>query len=85
MNININNENILEVIQEKIAHILNISIFEVHEISDIDLETIKLSIDSVIDQYSHSFADRQMHHNKIYNSLTEATKREIIDLIKKIK
>ncbi len=85
MNIQVDKEDILGVVQEKIAHILNISIFDVYEISDIDLEMIESSIHNMINRYSHSFAQRQKDHDEIYNLLTDDAYEDVQKLLKEEK
>ncbi len=77
--ITINREKLLSEMQNEIATILDISIFEVEEISDIDLQMIESSIESIIRNYSHSFAHRQKENQQKYNMLKDNIYKELFN------
>ncbi len=73
----INKEKLHYDIQTEIAKILNISFFDVEEISDIDLDMIIGSIDGMIINYTNALANRQLQNEAIYDKMIPSAYEEI--------
>ena len=73
----INRENLLYDIQDEIARILDISFFDVEEISDADLDMITGGIHSMVRNYTHTLANRQLQHEAFYEKMIPSAQEEI--------
>ena len=72
-------------IQDEVARILNISFFDVEEISDADFDMITGGISTIVNNYAHVFADRQLRNEALYDKMIPSAQKEIREIKKTLK
>ena len=61
----------MQTYKEKFQKWLQISIFDVEEISDLDLQIIVDTMKGIPNKYAKGLAERQLYNEKIYMSIKE--------------